>query len=96
MIHYELQFTGCLDRVQIHLRGFWALISNHPFFCEDRTRSGDLLMDLSNPHLVLSCQLTGWALFVDSSPALSGFIHLTFEIDILISQPQASVCLPRF
>lgn len=62
MIHYELQFTGSIDRMQIHLRGFWALISNHSVF------EGRYLNDTqlgSNPQLVLSCQLTGWALFVE-------------------------------
>ncbi|OKL60214.1 hypothetical protein UA08_04832 [Talaromyces atroroseus] len=49
MIHYELQFTGSLDRVQIHLRGFWALISNHSLFEKRHTQSRNLLTEVSNP-----------------------------------------------
>lgn len=61
MVHYELQFTGSIDRVQIHLRGFWALMSNHPIFEERHANHSQL-----NRRLILSCQLTGWALFVNS------------------------------
>lgn len=63
MIHYELQFTGSVERMQIHLRGFWGLIHNHSMF------GGQLANDkqlLSNTQLILSCQLIGWALFVES------------------------------
>jgi Fungal specific transcription factor domain len=76
MIHYELQFTGSIQRVQTHLRGFWALISDHSLFQKrhvDHTQSRDLLKEVSNPHLVLSCQLIGWALLVNSEHSMSTF-----------------------
>lgn len=69
MIHYELQFTGSVDRVQTHLRGFWALVSEDPLFekqHKDHKHSRNLLVEVSNPRMVLSCQLIGWALFVSS------------------------------
>lgn len=62
MIHYELQFTGSIDRVQIHLRGFWALISSHSMFERRQANRGQLV---SAPQMVLSCQLIGWALSVN-------------------------------
>lgn len=81
MIHYELQFTVSIDRVQIHLRGLWALIRDHSLFGNqhiDHPQSRNLLTEVSNPHLVLSCQLIGWALFVTLIMVSSMiFFHLT-------------------
>lgn len=67
MIHYELQFTGSIDRIQIHLRGFWALISSHSIF--EKRHANHTQLDVSNHHLILSCQLIGWALSVNSDLA---------------------------
>lgn len=67
MVHYELQFTGSLHRIQIHLQGFLALIKDHPFFGKrpvDHTRSPASLEEVSDPGLAISCQLIGWALLV--------------------------------
>lgn len=83
MIHYELQFTGSIDRMQIHLRGFWALINNHSVF---ERRHANCTQLGSNPQLVLSCQLTGWALFVEPEHCVQHSL-LTMDIDISTSQP---------
>lgn len=67
MIHYEFHHTRSIYRVRVHLRGFWALINNESLFqkqFEVPSQSKSLLEDVSNPHLVLSCQLIGWALSV--------------------------------
>lgn len=61
MIHYELQFTGSIDRMQTHLQGFWAVIDYY-FLFEKRHANDQQLV--SRPQLVLSCQLIGWALSV--------------------------------
>jgi hypothetical protein len=63
MIHYELQFTGSIDRMQTHLRGFWALISNHSLF--EKRHASHMQLEVFNNHLILACQLIGWALFVN-------------------------------
>jgi hypothetical protein len=94
MIHYELQFTGSIDRIQIHLRGFWALITNHSVF---ERRHANCTQLGSNPQLVLSCQLTGWALFVEPGHCVQYISNLTIGLDILISQPpQSSERRPPF
>lgn len=76
MIHYELQFTGSIDRMQIHLRGFWALMSSHSMFEGRQANRGQLD---STPQLVLSCQLIGWALSVNPGHCVQRemVLHLT-------------------
>lgn len=71
MIHYELKFTGSLQRVRVHLRGLWALVSTHPLFRQQGQRqtngaeSDSLDVGVLNPSLVLSCQLIAWIMFVN-------------------------------
>ncbi|KAH8696630.1 fungal-specific transcription factor domain-containing protein [Talaromyces proteolyticus] len=90
MIHYELQFTGSIDRVQTHLRGFWALISDHSIFEKRHTQSRNLLMEVSDPHLVLSCQLTGWALYLDITATSFGVSSSLLKLLLSSDNPALS------